>query len=128
MHNTPRILALLALRRDRIGSGGAYVRAIDAASDMSVFLCRYQTLRLEFSQMIEQPLARHLHRFRQLRRRLRTIEQMKEPQPNRLERRSCTRGVVDDVESLGSHTDKLICLYGQNNLSAGICQLANRIP
>jgi hypothetical protein len=37
---------------------------------------------------------------------------MKEPQPNRLERRARAGGVVDDVEGLGGHTDKKICLSG----------------
>ena len=77
---------------------------------MAVLVRLHQPLRLERPQVVEHPLAGHAHRFRDLRRRLRPLEQMEEPQPNRLQGRPRACGVVDDVEVSGAHTDtSMVC-------------------
>jgi hypothetical protein len=58
----------------------------------------YQPLRLERPEVVEHPLPGHSHRFRELRRRLRPLEQMEESQPDWLQSRPRAGGVVDDVE------------------------------
>jgi hypothetical protein len=66
----------------------------------------YEALRFERPQMVEHPLPGHPHRFRKLRRGLRPLEQMEEPQPYRLQGRPRARRVIDDVEMLSAHADK----------------------
>ena len=77
---------------------------------LPVLVRLHQPLRLERPQVVQHPLAGHPHRFRELRRRLRPLEQMEEPQPYRLQSRPRAGGVVDDVEGTGAHTDKKISL------------------
>ena len=72
------------LRRDGVRRRRADEGAIDAAANTAVVVRLHQPLRLEHPQVVEHPLARHAHGFGDLRRRLRPLEQMKEPQPNRL--------------------------------------------
>jgi hypothetical protein len=71
-----------------------------------VVVCFHQPLCLERPQVVQHPLAGHAHGFGDLRRRLRPLEQMKEPQSYRLQGHTRACGVVDDVEVFGAHTNK----------------------
>ena len=58
-----------------------------------------EPLRLEPAQVVEHPLSRHADRLRDLRRRLRPLKELKEPQPRRLQGHARTHGLVDNLET-----------------------------